>query len=76
MEISWKGGMRVKTDAVTAHNELERIREKHGTLTPENVVKESRRKTAALHDEFEWDDAVAAHEHRKERARVIMRARC
>lgn len=75
MEIKWKSGARVKVDATKAHKELERIRKKEGgALDARAVVKHSRTKTAPLHDEFEWDDAVAAELHREERARYIMRS--
>lgn len=73
-EIKWKNGSRVKTPATAAHKELERIRKKNGgALDAVAVVEASRSKRAVLHKEFEWDDAVAAEEHRRERARYLMR---
>lgn len=55
-----------------AVNELERIEEKRGVLTPEIVVEESRDKNAVLHNIFEWDDAKAADSYRREQARKFL----
>lgn len=55
-----------------AVNELERIEEKRGSLTPEIVVEESRDENAVLHNIFEWDDAKAADNYRREQARKLL----
>lgn len=47
--------------------------ERHGELTATLVVDEARPKTAPLHPFFEWDDKVAAAEHRLEQARAMIR---
>jgi hypothetical protein len=72
--FGWKPGSVVHTDATVAGNEIERIAEKHGIVSPELVVNESRPVTAPLHGEFEWDDAKAASEYRVSQARYILRS--
>ncbi len=59
-------------DPEDAFHELERIREARG-LTAEAVVEESRPKEATLHSAFEWNDRKAAHEHRLQQARQVIR---
>jgi hypothetical protein len=55
--------------------ELERIREADGGLLfPESVVKKAADPSNALHEEFEWRDDVAAHQHRLHQARVLIRS--
>jgi hypothetical protein len=63
--------MQVPADVAAA--ELERIKEAHdGSLTPQQVVDESRPKRAPLHKAFEWDDAVAGELWRVDQARRII----
>lgn len=45
-----------------------------GRLTPEAVLEDAADPASPLHDEFEWDDASAAHQHRLDRARAIIRS--
>lgn len=61
-------------DAQTAGEELNRIYEKHGSLTPEDVVAESRDEHAPLHSVFEWDDSIAAERYREQQAGTLIRA--
>lgn len=61
-------------DAQTAGEELARITEQHGGLTPAVVVDESRPDDAPLHPAFEWDDAVAAELHRQFQADTLIKA--
>lgn len=75
MKIVWKSGSQFKVDVEIAHREVERIRAKHGgEATPEAVVEAAKSKRNPLHEEFEWDDAVAANEHRLEQARWMLRS--
>lgn len=63
----------VKAEA--AYTELERIRAAHDDkLNPRDIVEESRPNDAVLHSFFEWDDAVAAEEHRVLQARRLSRS--
>jgi hypothetical protein len=45
-----------------------------GRLTPEAVVEDARDSRSPLHSQFEWDDAKAAHHHRLDRARELIRS--
>jgi len=60
-------------DAQKAGAELEKITEKHGTLTPAYVVKESKKKKAVLHKCFEWNDEKAAAKYRCRQAQDLIR---
>lgn len=58
--------------------ELARKKEKKGgdiagVLTPDDVIARASKPVSALHRLFEWDDALAAHEHRKAQARRLIR---
>lgn len=55
------------------HEVFVQIRQKRGRLTPAIVVKEAESKSHPLHDEFDWDDASAAHKHRLEHAARLIR---
>lgn len=73
-EIRWKNGARVKVDAQKAAAEMDRVRNSNnGYLTAEALVNEAAKKRNPLHEEFEWDDSIAALEHRKARAQYLMR---
>lgn len=61
-----------KVDAQVAGEVCEKL-EKEGKLTAKNLVDVSREENAPLHDEFEWDDAVAGELYREEQARNIIR---
>jgi hypothetical protein len=75
IEIKWKTGARFSADPEKAYEELEAIREKaNGDIDPEAVVAKAKSKRSAMHNEFEWDDTVAAHEHRLATARTIVRS--
>lgn len=60
-------------DAQTAGEELERIREDRGLLTPGAVVEESRPEDAPLHPVFEWRDPVAAEQWREHQASQLIK---
>ena len=53
--------------------ELERIREKHGELTPALIVQESEDEDAVLHSIFQWDNARAAQLYRERQAGNLIR---
>lgn len=44
-----------------------------GKLTAETVLDDARSADSPFHHAIEWDDAIAAHEHRLEQARQIVR---
>ena len=74
MKVTWKPGMRLgKIDAQDAYDEIERLREASGGfVSPEAIVEASRSEEAVLHPAFEWDDAKAAREYRKDQARDVV----
>lgn len=72
MVYEWKVPI-YKIPAQEAGDELERITNKFGVLTPELVVEESRSETAVLHSCFEWDDHKAANKYRVVQAHQILR---
>lgn len=71
MVYTWKVS-KYTVPAQTAGEELERIEQKHGIVTPGNVLEESRPAQAALHSIFEWNDSAAAERFRLEQAREII----
>lgn len=71
MVYQWKTGSRFKTDANVAAEVMNELA-KEGKLNAEQLVEVSRPADAPLHDEFEWDDAKAAEEWRKQTGRVMI----
>ena len=69
----WKSGTHIKANAQQAGEQFEML-EMSGGLTPEKVVEANRDDTACLHNEFEWDDVIAANEHRLNQARYLIRS--
>jgi hypothetical protein len=55
-------------------DELTAIFLRRGQLTAPVVVEEATPADAPLHDQFEWDDAEAAHHHRLNQARQLIRS--
>lgn len=55
--------------------ELIRLQKRHdGKLRPEDVLEAAKNVKSPLHDCFEWDDSKAAHLHRIDTARTLIRA--
>lgn len=52
--------------------ELSRLAEQHGRVTPEMVLDAARSPDSPLHKEFEWDDTAAAKQYRLEQARSLI----
>ena len=61
-----------KTDINIVNKIFNELEEK-GELTPEKLVDISRPVNAPLHDEFEWDNTVAAEKWRCEQARQLIK---
>jgi hypothetical protein len=74
VKYSWRPGARVTLDAEKAGRELARIEQAEGALTPTTVLDRARSANSALHDHFEWDDGVAAEQHRLTQAGELIRA--
>jgi hypothetical protein len=54
---------------------LDGIAARHdGVLRAEDVLAEARTETHPLHGEFNWDDSSAAHAHRLDQARSLIRS--
>lgn len=50
------------------------LHQQHGTLTPELVVADAKRKDSPLHELFEWDTKKAAQSHWHDVARQLIRS--
>ena len=70
---AWKNGAQYSGPAQPIGEELARIHKEEGDVTAEKVVRRAEDVNNPLHDEFEWDDTTAAHEHRKTQARYVIR---
>lgn len=53
--------------------EIEATRDSKGRLTTQRVVEAAKDPKSVLHSQFEWDDSVAAHQHRLGVARALIR---
>ena len=63
-----------KADAERIGPELLRLKKEHGILTKAIVVDAAESARSIINKDFEWDDATAAHAHRLEQARYMMRS--
>lgn len=61
-----------KVSAQIAGEECERLGRSAAGLSPETLLDASRDAAAPLHNEFEWDDEVAAEKYRLRQARAII----
>lgn len=57
----------------SVNDHLIALHQQHGTLTPEVVVADARRKDSPLHELFEWDTKKAAVSHWHDVARALIR---
>lgn len=71
MSYTFRKGFAHKVDANVAGAVCDEL-EKKGRLTAEELVNVSRPEDAPLHGEFEWDDAVAGENWRRQQARCII----
>jgi hypothetical protein len=74
VQYAWAAGSRVAVDPGVAAAEMQRIRQEHGMVTPELVVKAAKPEDAPRHAAFEWNDDVAARAWREEQAKYILRS--
>lgn len=73
--IKWKQNVPNKgIDAAKAHQALELIRKRNQGLTDDAIVQAASASNHTLHGWFEWDDTVAANEHRRAQARLLIRS--
>lgn len=73
MKATWKKGSHGKGDANRCYQELEKLRKRDGFLIPAEVVKKAQAKRNPMHNEFTWDDSMAAEQHRLDQARLMIR---
>lgn len=72
---SWRPGSRIKIDAKAAGLEMEKMEAAVGrSLTAEDVLERARTNNSALHGHFEWDDTLAAEQHRLAQASELIRS--
>ena len=69
-EFSIKGYHKVEAQVIGEM--LEDMEQKGIEITPENGLNASRDESSPAHDEFEWDDNVAAEKYRLEQARNLI----
>ena len=65
--------VRFGIDPQAAGEELERIKQRDGTIGAPAVVNEARPEDAVLHPAFEWADPVAAEQYRLIQARSLIK---
>lgn len=75
MTYQWKSASRIKADAQTAGEICEQLESTVG-LTAKTLLDASRPEDAPLHDEFEWNDSIAAERYREDQARHLIRSLC
>lgn len=69
----FQAGDHPEASIVGAH--LEMLREKFkGEITPEDVLEDAKNDNSPLHSFFEWSDSAAAHQHRLQQARGLIRS--
>lgn len=71
MGVSWVYGSHFKTDATVAKGVMDQLASE-GRLTPAELVEVSRPEDAPLHNEFEWNDSIAARKWREQTGRVMI----
>lgn len=77
VKYAWRRGFRAPAgaDAQEAGERLHQLMEDFGgQVQAEDVVDDARPASSPLHPHFEWDDSIAAEEHRKSQARTLLRA--
>lgn len=52
---------------------IKRLADRDGLILPERVVEAARPKTSPIHDQFEWDDSIAAQKYRLIQASDLIR---
>lgn len=63
----------VKAPPEVAGKVCQEIIEEEGAITPKSLVRVSEPIDAPLHEEFEWQDDIAAQKYREEQARQIIK---
>jgi hypothetical protein len=76
MEYITKEDAKVKRERkqVVIDRELDKLYEKHGTISTDLVIHAASNKKHPLHQYFEWDDSVAARKYRETQALQMIMA--
>jgi len=70
---NWKmKGLAKGVDPSIAAEELQRLQNVYGIITPEIIVNESKDPKSVLHPIFEWDNKKAAFNYRIQQARILL----
>ena len=72
--FSWHPTFRPKADAQTVGEELERIRQRDGSITVDAALEEARSVHSPLHPLCTWDDDIAAENWRRDEMRRAIRS--
>ncbi len=72
--ISWASGSRFKSDPKEAARIISDVQAEDRFAQASAVVDAARPTDSPIHEDFEWDDAVAAEIHRADRARSMLRS--
>jgi predicted transcriptional regulator len=75
MVYQWKTIAGIKADANEAGRQFEQL-EKTVGVTPQTVLDANRAEDTPLHNEFEWDDDIAAENYRLHQAGQLIRMLC
>lgn len=71
---SWKKGFFPLSSRYDAQEIGNYITQNHEKISPGELLEKATDEESPLHDWFEWDDAVAAHEYRLQQASYVIRA--
>ncbi len=73
MKYKYSNSYGIKAPAQVAGEQCEKLAAT-GPLTPKRLLDANREEGTPLHNEFEWDDAIAAENYREGQAAHIIRA--
>lgn len=74
IEYKWKVAPKGSMPAQDVGERIEYLAESEGgRITPSLLVADASNLASPLHDCFEWDDTIAAHKHRLEQAKFVLR---
>lgn len=74
MIYKFSAGYRLKTDAQVVGEHLDNLEKQHGHLDSTLVLEDARNVDSPIHEEFEWNDTVAADKYRDTQAQYIIRS--
>jgi hypothetical protein len=73
MKVNWKmKGLAKGVDPLQANEEIQRLQNIYGNITPEIIVNEASNPDNILHKIFEWDNEKAGYHYRLQQARILL----